>query len=220
MTQSTTKPRRGRPPKNPRGSDDTRALLIRSGVELLTEQGFVASGLDQILKTVGVPKGSFYHYFASKEAFGLAVLDAYDDYFAAKLDRHLLDNTIPPLTRLRGFVDDARQGMARHDYKRGCLVGNLGQEITQLPNSFGPRILEIFRHWEQKVAACLEEAQSTADIDPQADAAALAEAFWIGWEGAVSRARLVQSSQPLDRFFEQFLSSLTLSIRSTSQANT
>jgi TetR/AcrR family transcriptional repressor of nem operon len=56
--------RRGRPPKIARENQDTKAELIRSGLEQLTKNGFASSGIDQILKKVAVPKGSFYHYFA------------------------------------------------------------------------------------------------------------------------------------------------------------
>lgn len=213
MTESTPKKRRGRPPKTPRESDDTRALLVRSGVELLTEQGFVGSGLDLILKNVGVPKGSFYHYFASKEAFGLAVLDQYDAYFARKLDSHLHNRQLSPIERIKYFVEDAKQGMVRHEFKSGCLVGNLGQEVSQLPDSFAPRISAVFANWQEKIAACLEEAKTEGMILPSADCDELAEVFWIGWEGAVSRAKLVKSSRPLDLFFKQFISSITHPIR-------
>lgn len=209
MTEKTTPPKRGRPPKRRSGEEDTQSLLIRSGVELLTEQGFVASGLDQILKRVGVPKGSFYHYFSSKEAFGLAVLTAYDRYFADKLDRHLQVSEPPPLQRLQNFVNDAKQGMARHDFRRGCLVGNLEQEIPYLPESFRAQILGIYQHWQAKVADCLRQAQQDGMIVPDASCETLAEVFWIGWEGAVSRARLTQNSQPLDQFFDHFSHSIT-----------
>ncbi|WP_163144219.1 TetR/AcrR family transcriptional regulator, partial [Arhodomonas sp. KWT] len=125
-TTATPKRRRGRPPKVPRAYADTREALIRSGTAVLTEQGFTATGIDGILRRVGVPKGSFYHYFDSKEAFGRAVLADYAAYFAGKLDRWLLDGSTPPLDRLAAFVDDAKAGMARHGFRRGCLVGNLG----------------------------------------------------------------------------------------------
>ena len=183
--------------------------MIRSGLERLTEQGFVASGLDQILTRVGVPKGSFYHYFPSKEAFGLAVLDAYDDYFAKKLDRHLLAPEGTPLSRLKAFIDDAKQGLQRHDFRRGCLVGNLEQEVAYLPDTFRPRLLSIYQHWQSKVEDCLLEAQKNGAIAPEASCAALAEYFWIGWEGAINRARLTQSTQPLDRFFDYFCRTMT-----------
>lgn len=136
MTSQLTKPRRGRPPKASAGNRDTKAELIRSGLEHLTEFGFVASGIDKILKNVGVPKGSFYFYFSSKEAFGHAVLENYAKYFENKLDACLLDTAYSPLQRLSNFADDAKLGMARHDFKRGCLVGNLGQEVDLLPECF------------------------------------------------------------------------------------
>lgn len=90
-------PRRGRPPKVARSNADTKALLISAGVATLTEFGFSATGLDTILKKIGVPKGSFYHYFTNKDAYGLAVIDAYNDYFVAKLRRYLEQDDIPHL---------------------------------------------------------------------------------------------------------------------------
>lgn len=205
MTTFITTPRRGRPPKSAAQQRDIRAGLIRSGLEHLTEIGFTASGLDKILKNVGVPKGSFYFYFNSKEAFGLAVLDSYANYFANKLDNCLLDNSFSPLQRIRNFVDDARHGIARHQFKRGCLVGNLGQEVDVLPESFRPVLIAIFKSWQQRIAACLREAQLAGELAPAADCDALAEFFWIGWEGAVSRSRLEQSTKPLDRYLALFI---------------
>jgi AcrR family transcriptional regulator len=57
---------------------------------VLTETGYLAAGIDAVIKNIAVPKGSFYHCFKSKEAFGLAVLAAYGDFFAHKLDKFLL----------------------------------------------------------------------------------------------------------------------------------
>lgn len=208
MTTLHTTPRRGRPLKSAAQQRDIRAELIRSGLEHLTEIGFTASGLDKILKNVGVPKGSFYFYFKSKEAFGHAVLDSYANYFANKLNSCLLDSRFSPLTRMRNFVDDARHGIARHQFKRGCLVGNLGQEVDLLPESFRPLLIAIFHSWQQRIAACLREAQLAGELAPAADCDALAEFFWIGWEGAVSRSRLEQSTQPLDRYAERFMQGL------------
>lgn len=203
-----TKPRRGRPPKVSRENQDTRAVLIKSGLEHLTEFGFASSGIDQILKKVGVPKGSFYHYFDSKEAFGQAVIDSYADYFARKLDRCLLDENHLPLQRISLFVEQAKIGMTRFEFKRGCLVGNLEQEVDLLPQSYRQQIIDIYQSWQQRIANCLTLAQSTGQISPAANCDLLAEVFWIGWEGAVSRARLVQNNTPLDNYFNNFISGL------------
>ncbi|QHJ13950.1 Transcriptional regulator AcuR [Paraglaciecola mesophila] len=204
-----TKPRRGRPPKVARDNPDTKAELIRVGLEHLTEFGFASSGIDTILKKAGVPKGSFYHYFASKEAYGEMLITQYDNYFSSKLDFHLRNEQYAPLMRVENFVNDAAHGMARHDFKRGCLVGNLGQEVDALPVSFRGQLAKVFANWQHKVATCLEEAKARHEIHSAADCHALAEYFWIGWEGAVSRAKLTQSDKPLRLFLQYFLLTLT-----------
>jgi TetR/AcrR family transcriptional repressor of nem operon len=157
---------------------------------------------------VGVPKGSFYHYFASKEAFGQAVIDNYASYFANKLDACLLDETSPPLTRISNFVTDAKIGMSRHQFKRGCLVGNLGQEVDLLPDSFRQQLIDIFLSWQHRLANCLKAAQAQGDISSTANCELIAEYFWVGWEGAVSRAKLVQDTNPLDNYLDQFIAGL------------
>jgi TetR/AcrR family transcriptional repressor of nem operon len=210
MTDMITKPRRpGRPPKVARADDfDTREALIRCGVEVLTEQGFMATGIDGILKRVGVPKGSFYHYFSSKEAFGLAVLESYAGYFARRLDRWLLDTSLSPLERLAGFVQHSKTSMARHHYRRGCLVGNMGQEVSVLPEGFREVLETVFLDWQRRLRACFEAAQQAGELPAHADCDELAAYFWIGWEGAVLRARLVQSDTPLNTFIAGFLRGL------------
>ena len=197
--------RRGRPPRDRARQAEAREKLLRAGVALLTERGFGAVGLDEILSAVGVPKGSFYHYFGSKAEFGLALIEAYAAYFARKLDRWFLDESLAPLDRLRAFVADARAGMARHDWRRGCLVGNLGQEIGVLPEPFRDALRGVLADWEARTARLLEAARAAGEIAPDADPAALASHFWIGWEGAVLRAKLDRGPEPLERFADGFL---------------
>lgn len=206
--------RRGRPPKEASGSyGETRALLIRTGLAVLTEKGYSSVGIDEILRMVAVPKGSFYHYFPSKEAFGQVLIAAYADYFASKLDRCFLDTSYSPLRRLRNFVEDARQGMAKHGFRRGCLVGNLGQEMAVLPESFRHQLADVFQDWQQRTERCLKEARQSGEIDPTLDCAQLASFFWIGWEGAVLRAKLEQQPAALDIFANGFFTLLERSRR-------
>ncbi len=206
-TDTTTKPvrRRGRPPKDSaRPYDEVRNALIQSGLAILTEKGYSSVGIDEILRAVGVPKGSFYHYFNNKEEFGQEMIQAYGQYFARKLDRFLLDTSQSPLTRLQRFVEDAAEGMSRYQFRRGCLIGNLGQEMSLLPESFREQLKAVFEDWQQRTAQCLREAQDCGEIARSHDVAALAEWFWTGWEGAVLRAKLEASAAPLKRFVDGF----------------
>lgn len=200
--------RRGRPAKTDDTRDKTRARLIWRGMEVLTEQGYACTGINDILTSVGVPKGSFYHYFSSKEDFARAVIDAYADYFAQKLDRWLLNETRAPLDRLRDFIADAKDGMARYEFRRGCLIGNLGQELGASNDGFRTSLEMVFKDWQARVEHCLLDARNTGDIAADADCARLAEFFWIGWEGAILRAKLTHSNTPLDVFATTFFSSL------------
>ncbi|MDK8874245.1 TetR/AcrR family transcriptional regulator [Paracoccus sp. SSJ] len=183
-------------------------VLIRTGVAILTEKGFSAVSIDDILSSAGVPKGSFYHYFPSKEAFGMALIDAYAGYFARKLDRWFNDETRLPLQRLSNFFVDAKAGMARFGFRRGCLVGNLGQEMGVLLESYRHRLAAVFHDWEARTARCLRAAQVAGQIGADADCDRLARFFWIGWEGAVLRSKLEQDPGPLDEFARGFLALL------------
>jgi TetR/AcrR family transcriptional regulator, transcriptional repressor for nem operon len=116
------------------------------------------------LRSVDVPKGSFYHYFPSKEAFGAELIDSYADYFSRKLDSFFRNEQHPPLEGLRGFTDDATSAMKRFRYARGCLVGNLGQEMSVLPQSFRQQLFDVFIDWQQRTAKCLRAAQATGAI--------------------------------------------------------
>jgi len=205
MTNETaSKTRRGRPPGDGKQRLDTRDALVRHGLEVLTEQGFSRTGIEQILKHLNVPKGSFYHYFSSKESFGLAVIESYADYFQHKLDRWFTDERLTPLTRLARFIEDARRSMIRYDFRRGCLIGNLSQEFGRSHPMFSERLEQIFNDWQCRLKTCLDEAGKAGEIDTALNTEQLAAFFWIGWEGAVMRARLTRSDKPLLLFADTY----------------
>ena len=126
---------------------DTRLAIIWCGTELLTERGFQITGIEEILSIVGVPKGSFYYYFKSKREFGVAVVDNYVEFYAQKMAL-LFDNPErTPLQRLQDFVDDGKVGLAKYDFKRGCLIGNMGQELAALNDEFRERLEQVMQSW-------------------------------------------------------------------------
>ncbi|WP_461517752.1 acrylate utilization transcriptional regulator AcuR [Porticoccus sp.] len=202
------KRRRGRPPKNLSGHNETRSQLIHTGIEILAEKGFSATGIDEILKSIGVPKGSFYHYFESKDRFGLELIDSYSRALKGKLNRFLLDDTLQPLDRLKAYMTDAEKSMEKYDFKRGCLIGNLGQEMGRLPENFRERLTSVLEDWQGSVERCLEEAKVHGQVSSDLDCKQLAYIFWTGWEGAVLRAKLERSAKPLKAFSDFYLSSL------------
>ena len=105
---------------------DTRQHILDTGKRIIAAKGFSCVGLSELLQASEGPKGSFYHYFATKHDFTLAVMDAYHHYFCRKLTRYLEDESLPPLARLDAFVGSACRGMTPYGFQRGCFVGNLG----------------------------------------------------------------------------------------------
>lgn len=208
---TATAPRkRGRPPKSVQAFGDTREALIRSGLVLLTQHGFLTTGVDAVVKQAGVPKGSFYYYFKSKEEYGISVLDAYDRFFTHMLTKHLENDLHSPLARLSHFIADACAGMQKYAFSRGCLVGNLMQECPGLPSTFVAQLDTILGGWQARVQRCFHEAQCQGEIAQHADIKRLAAVFWSGWEGAVMRAKLASSLQPIDDFWHYFQQLLAL----------
>jgi TetR/AcrR family transcriptional repressor of nem operon len=183
----------------------TRDILVRCGTEIFTERGFQATGIDEIRQRVNVPKGSFYHFFESKHDFGLAVIDNYAIYFDRKLARSYENTALTPLERLTAFAQDAMRGMKKFSFQRGCLVGNLGQELGGLDDEFRERLEAVLQSWQRRTTACLQEAVAAGQLPAHADCVALAEFFWIGWEGAILRAKLTRNNGPLESFLAMFL---------------
>jgi TetR/AcrR family transcriptional repressor of nem operon len=196
-------------PMPQRRGDTKRKLLIDIGTAIFTQKGFSSTGLDEIVQAAEVPKGSFYYYFASKEEFAHEVIRNYASYFAKKLDRSLGDTSLSPLLRLKAFADDATHGVARFEFKRGCLVGNLGQEMASLEGEFRVLLLGVLDTWRQRFAACIDEAKAAGEITTSVDSASLAHFFWSAWEGAVLCAKLEASTKALDNvstlFFDHML---------------
>jgi TetR/AcrR family transcriptional repressor of nem operon len=188
---------------------DTKRALVWCGTELLTERGFQVTGIDEVLRRVGVPKGSFYHFFANKHEFGEAVIQNYVEYYARKMARIFDDETTPPMSRLHAFVDDAKRGMLKYGYRRGCLIGNLGQELASLDDGFREQLEAVLLAWERRVEGCLQQAIDAGELAPGSDVAAISRFFWIGWEGAVLRAKLTRNADPLDQFASMFFAMLT-----------
>ena len=149
------------PPRWQRRAEDRPREICSAALDVFAEKGFAAARLEEIANRAGVSKGTLYLYFDSKEAFGAALIDRYASYFARKLERHFIDESMTPLDRLRAFVDDAQAGMARHDFCRGCLIGNLGQEMAALPESFRDRLSAVFDDWEQRLGTALVKSAPT-----------------------------------------------------------
>jgi TetR/AcrR family transcriptional regulator, transcriptional repressor for nem operon len=186
---------------------DTRRAILEAGIKAVLEKGYHECGLAQILQEAGVPKGSFYYYFASKEEFGLQLIEHWLENFA-EAEASLGDELLSPLVRVRSFFEARCRLFKRLRRQHGAVVGTLYLEMATHNETFRRRVEELLAAWQDRVTDCLAQAQQRGEIAKGQDAAALAEFCLISWEGAVQRARTVQSTTPLDLFFRVIFGSV------------
>ena len=186
---------------------ETKQRLIAVGLRLMLERGYHALGVQEILAEAGVPKGSFYHHFASKEDFALQVIDAYQGRVRELLELTLADRRHPPLERVRHFFAGVRQAYEAEGYL-GCFLGALGQELSGSNELFRRKIDHCMATIASAHAVCLEEARVRGDLPSTCDARLMAELLVNAWEGAALRSRLQRDARPLDEILDFCLAAM------------
>lgn len=188
--------------------EKTKAVLLEAGKRVFLEKGYNHAGIEAILQEAGVPKGSFYYYFESKEDFGLQVLDSFAAGYKENFDRDLGDSSLSPLDRLRRYFEAACQRIESQQCRNGCLAGNLSQEMAAQSETFRARLEEIFDGWVNRYAEVLGQAQQRGEIPSDLDVHELADFCLNSWQGAVLRAKTIRSVVPLQTFLKVMFGSL------------
>ncbi len=178
----------------------TRDHLIDVGLDLMHRHGFNATGLTEILQAADVPKGSFYHFFGSKEEFAAAALEKYAAQRAEHSAAALSDATISPRKRLKRYFGDLVKIAGQHGSVPGCLLGRFSLEIAAESPQIRKRISASFGRWQNAIAAVLEQAITQKELPADTDAEALAGFLLNSWEGALLRSQADKSDAPLEAF--------------------
>jgi TetR/AcrR family transcriptional repressor of nem operon len=190
----------------------TKQRLIDAGLRMLLEQGYNSLGIQALLDATHTPKGSFYHHFRDKEDFALQVLDAYMIGVHAGLDACLLDQTRPPLARIRRFFEMTQESYRQEGYL-GCLMGGLGQELSGVSEVFRRKIDWCLSSIAERMALCLGEARQRGDIPAGCDVNEMADLLVNCWEGAALRSRLRRDPASLTAMLDFYIDSVAIAAR-------
>jgi len=193
--ESSIPARRGPKPKL-----NTRDDLVRAGLKTFHSQGFAATGIQTVVEEAGVPKGSFYNHFESKETFGAEVIDAYSKVGEANLRALLSNPGLPALARLEAYYDDRIAALTASGYGRGCLLGNFSAEAADHSELIREHLKRQWNVWTHILEACLAEGQHDGTISDRLPAAVLARFMFNSWEGALLRMRVEKSGAALSEF--------------------
>lgn len=177
---------------------DTREKLIRTAEKLMLRDGYSATRVDDVIRKAGLSKGSFYHFFDSKEALGLAALEYYYADRVGRLAAGAYAAETDPLRRAHGFLDHAAQ-VAPDVWRQGCLLANFAAEAAGssrvVSNALRKRTSEL-----RAIVADLLSPLAT----PEASATDLADQFLVCVEGAIVLSRIFGDPGYLQRSLEQF----------------
>ena len=171
-----------------------KAQILDAGFQTLQLRGFNATSVQDITEAAGVPKGSFYNHFDSKEALGIEVLRRY----AAEAGQRLAvldERELPPLVRLRRYFEGLMELVGSRDYQCGCMLGTLGGELANQSAPVREEVGRLFDGWIAAIAAVLAE---TGHPDPPR----LARHLIASWQGALLLAKVRQHGEPLQDFLD------------------
>jgi TetR/AcrR family transcriptional regulator, transcriptional repressor for nem operon len=186
---------------------DTKEKIIQAGLKTLLEKGFNGVGVQEITEVAGVPKGSFYNHFESKEALGVEIVERYG--MGSTRRAVLTDKTVRPLERLRTHFAALNDMFVASKFNRGCLLGNFSAELANQSPAVRDSLAQLFKKWTKDLEAAIADAQAEGSIASKARAGDLAAFVLDAYEGTLLRARVERSRAPFDRFmkfaFEQIL---------------
>jgi TetR/AcrR family transcriptional repressor of nem operon len=187
----------------------SRDHLIEVGLELMRKHGYGATGLQEILEQAGVPKGSFYHHFGSKEEFAAVIIERYAAIAGEHATAALANKRQAPLKRLHRYFQELIHTAGQLAPIQGCLLGSLSLEVAGDSPLLQDRLRSNFAIWQAIVATVLREAVEKGDLPKSTKPEALAGFVLNSWEGALLRSQADKSDAPLKDFlhfmFEEFL---------------
>jgi len=166
---------------------NTRQRIVDQAAELFYARGYTDVGVQQICQAAAVKKGSFYHFFPSKQALALAVIDNFDDIFLHRILATTLQENIPPLERLSLLIEKKyafhKEMMQNKGRMLGCPYGNMASEMSVLDPVVTQRLNKSFGQILSALESLIVQAQQLGDIPPQKDTHEAAESLFAYLEG-------------------------------------
>ena len=183
----------------PRRSAQTREKILDQGMHQFLLHGFHGTGLKELLQAIGVPKGSFYNFFESKEAFAAEVVERYSSQVLTALESIEDAARNDALVALRDFFTAVVEDYVLKDFSEGCLVGDLTNEIAVSSDLCRLALAGALRDWKGRFGALIELGQDQGKVRRDLTADDLADHLLSTWEGAVMRMKAERSARPVER---------------------
>ncbi|MCK9590117.1 MAG: TetR/AcrR family transcriptional regulator [Terrimicrobiaceae bacterium] len=177
----------------------TKERILDAAETLMLDKSFHSVGLNEILAAVKVPKGSFYHYFESKEQFGVEMLKHYVANATAYKTQMLLSDSTEanPLQRLLTFLENSVAKCQESQGKCPCLIVKLTSEVADFSEPMREVLAEGNRQWTGILEKLLREGIAKKKISSRINPPVMAAVIQDLWTGATQRAATQRSTAPL-----------------------
>ncbi|VWB33377.1 TetR family transcriptional regulator [Burkholderia lata] len=178
---------------------EVRQHILNIAKPIMLHKGFSAVGLNEILAAAGIPKGSFYHYFGSKEAFGEALLESYFEGYLEHLDNLLKHQAGTGAERLMTYWSNWLHTQCADDPEGKCLAVKLGAEVSDLSEA----MRTVLRHGTgqiiERLAGGIEAGLADGSLGGVADPSHTAAILYELWLGATLLEKIHRNRKPLER---------------------
>lgn len=161
-------------------------------------KGFSAVGLNEVLISAGVPKGSFYHYFGSKEAFGEALLEAYFEDYLAEMDRTFRQAGQNKAQQISRYFQAWKENQSFEDCQGKCLAVKLGAEVADLSEAMRAALRRGTSAIIERLGSAIERGVKEGSLSVDDDSRAVAQSLYQLWLGASVMVKIVRNTQPFD----------------------
>lgn len=176
--------------------------LLLKGLQLFNQQGYHNTRLQQLLQCCGVPKGTFYNFFSSKDGFALAIIE---NYFQLEAERLSITAELPQAShfqKIYKYWEIQIETYGTETDRIATLIANLSAEMplgsTKLRLAILKTRADIIQVITEDMQICQQEGSIRNDVTPRA----LAEFIWCGWQGALLSVRLCKNTAPLQEFLK------------------
>lgn len=177
---------------------NVRQHIIDVARTLITHKGYSAVGLAEIVKAAGIPKGSFYYYFQSKEVFAEALLEHYFSNYLIQVDEQLR-GAEPARERLLHYFSFWKMTQGADLPESKCLVVKLGAEVCDRYDSMRSVLAKGTREIVGRISTCIRQGQQDGSLPGDADAEDLAEELYQLWLGASLMAKIHNPDTSFDK---------------------
>lgn len=185
-----------------RGSSDVRQGILDVGQRIMAAKGYSGVGLNEILAAAGVPKGSFYHYFGSKDAFGEALLEHYFDDYLADIDRILGEPGLPMGERLMNYWRVWQDTQSFQECQGKCLAVKLGVEVADLSEAIRAVLKRGTAGITDRLGSAIEAAVADGSLPACENPYAVAQSLYQLWVGASVMVKIERSLAPFQTAME------------------